>query len=146
MFNKVVWATDGSTAADQALALARKLVEESKGELIAIHCEEIALWGNQAVPVQADAEKFKQKIQGQVAELSNSGVAGTLELTRAGVGGAAQAIGGAAKTLQADVVVVGTRGRNPLAGLLLGSVTQRLLQIAPCPVLVVPSRSDAQDR
>ena len=36
------------------------------------------------------------------------------------------------------MIVVGTRGRTALSGLLLGGVTQRLLHIAPCPVLAVP--------
>lgn len=43
-----------------------------------------------------------------------------------------------AKSESADVIVVGTRGHTALVGLLLGSVTQRLLLIAPCPVLAVP--------
>jgi nucleotide-binding universal stress UspA family protein len=43
-----------------------------------------------------------------------------------------------ARDVGADVIVVGTRGRGPLAGLLVGSVTQRLLHVAPCPVLAVP--------
>jgi nucleotide-binding universal stress UspA family protein len=44
-----------------------------------------------------------------------------------------------ARDAGADVIVAGTRGHAPVAGLLLGSVTQRLLHIAPCPVLAVPA-------
>ena len=45
---------------------------------------------------------------------------------------------------QADVIMVGTPGRTPLVVLVLGSMTQRLLHIAPCPVLAVPSRGGVQ--
>jgi len=51
---------------------------------------------------------------------------------------AAHMIVGAAKEVGADMIIVGTRGHSPIAGLLLGSVTQRLLHVSPCPVLAVP--------
>ena len=49
-------------------------------------------------------------------------------------------IADAAKENEADVIVVGSRGYGRIAGVLLGSVTQRLLHVAPCPVLAVPTK------
>jgi nucleotide-binding universal stress UspA family protein len=141
MFQKVMWATDGSDAADQALPLAKTLAADGGGKLLVAHCEELTMPGKAggSFPVQANEDELKVKIERQVAELSQDGVPTTVQIMRSRVGGAAHAIADAAREGGTDVIVVGTRGHTALAGLLVGSVTQRLLHISPCPVLAVPS-------
>ena len=43
----------------------------------------------------------------------------------------------AAKDWPADLIVIGTHGRGPIAHFLLGSVAERVVRLAPCPVLTV---------
>ena len=43
-----------------------------------------------------------------------------------------------AKEKAADVIVVGKRGAGPVERLLLGSVSHKLVNLAPLPVIVVP--------
>jgi nucleotide-binding universal stress UspA family protein len=50
---------------------------------------------------------------------------------------AGPAIAEEAKRVGADLVVVGTRGHTGLKHLLLGSVAERTLRLADCPVLVI---------
>ena len=145
MFKKVIWATDGSESADRALPLARTLASESEAPLVVVYCEEFTLpgKGGGSLPVHANEEEVEEKIQRQVAELSGDGLHATLEMDKSKVGNAAHVIADIAVRQQADLIVVGTRGHTTLGGLLLGSVTQRLLHIAPCPVLAVPARNGA---
>lgn len=60
--------------------------------------------------------------------------------TRIMSGSAGAAIVEEAKDLPADLVVLGTHGRSGFTRLMLGSVTERVLRHAPCPVLTVPPR------
>ena len=64
----------------------------------------------------------------------------TLRIATGAAPGAAHMIADIARELGADVIVVGTRGHTAIGGLLLGSVTQRLLHIATCPVLAIPAK------
>lgn len=56
---------------------------------------------------------------------------------RAVVGAPSDEIIAAAARLRADLIVMGTHGRRGLSHLLLGSVAERVLRTAPCPVLTV---------
>lgn len=57
--------------------------------------------------------------------------------TEVAVGDPAEQILAFAKDERADLIVMGSRGHGRLAGLLLGSATQKVVPLATCPVLVV---------
>ena len=61
------------------------------------------------------------------------------------VGWSVAAIVQDAKVRNADLIVMGTHGRTGLAHALLGSVAERVLRTAPCPVLTVRDTSRAGD-
>jgi nucleotide-binding universal stress UspA family protein len=145
MFKRVVWATDGSEAADRALPHAKTFAAEGGGALFVVHCEEMTLpgKGGGSFPRNANEDELQEKIERQVADLSNEGIQASFHLVKSQVGGAAHAIAEIATEEQADVIVVGTRGHTALVGLLLGSVAQRLLHIATCPVVAVPASPSA---
>lgn len=139
MFKRVVWATDGSAAADAALDYAKALVGHEGAELIAIHVDEV-MAGPRASYLTIDTKEpeDKDKIKQQVEEMKAAGIKATEVLATRTSGGAAHAISDAARDAHADLIVVGTRGHTAVAGLLLGSVTQRLLHISDIPVLSIP--------
>jgi nucleotide-binding universal stress UspA family protein len=139
MFETVVWATDGSPSADAALPYAKQLAEGAGKSLVVVHCKELLQGRAAGYPVYADEPEMVAKIRGQVATLREEGFDPDLEMFPAGTGAAAHVIADTARAVGADVIVVGTRGHAPLSGLILGSVTQRLLHVASCPVLVVPA-------
>ncbi|MEP7135569.1 MAG: universal stress protein [Chloroflexota bacterium] len=52
-------------------------------------------------------------------------------------GDAAESIIDVAQTRNSDVIVMGSRGLSRLVGLVLGSTSQKVVSLAPCPVLIV---------
>jgi nucleotide-binding universal stress UspA family protein len=137
MFDTIVWATDGSENADLALEYVKRL-SGGKGRVVAVHVRELLTGRAGGYPLRVDQNELDDKIRRQIEELRETGAGADLQIATAAAGGAAHIVADAAKDAGADVIVVGTRGLGPVAGLLLGSVTHRLLQVAPCPVLVVP--------
>src|SRR5919197_274256 len=139
MFKTIVWATDGSDAADAALPYAKGLAEGEGRKLVVVHSKELLRGRAGGYPMYADEDELQTKIRRQADELRSAGLDVTLPITTGAAPGAADMIAEVAREVGADVVVVGTRGHTAIGGLLLGSVTQRLLHVAPCPVLAVPA-------
>ena len=145
MFKTIIWATDGSEAADRALPTALELTAEANGRLLVVHANE--RFGGRAggAPVLADEEDLQSALVSKVNELVKSGVNASFQVVSGLNTDPADLIADVAKESDADLIVVGTRGHGRVAGVLLGSVTQRLLHVASCPVLAVPAKVGVPD-
>jgi nucleotide-binding universal stress UspA family protein len=137
VFNTIVWATDGSEHADQALAVAKTLARENDGALVAVHIVQ-RYATKTGLAVYADEDRVKAKLEETVEQLSRDGYNASLRIINHIGPQPAYEIAEVAKEVQAGLIVMGTRGHGTIPGLLLGSVVQRLLHVAPCPVLAVP--------
>ncbi|HEV7753567.1 MAG TPA: universal stress protein [Baekduia sp.] len=141
MFKVIVVGHDGSDGARRALALAVDLARAGSGVRIVIaYVEQEVVGKGGASPVPIAAEEIENDLRRDADELSGQGLDVTVHVHRAVLGGPAPAILHIAHEAGADLIVVGTRGRSVLAGLLVGNVAQRLLHVSDLPVLVVPAR------
>ena len=139
MFSKIVIALDGSDHSLKAVEYAKRLSPDKSARIEVVHVRELLMGrGVGGAPVKLDEEEVVEEVQGTVRELSDAGYDVHLQVVSTVRDGPAQIIAEIAKLIHADVIIVGTRGHGPVSGLLVGSVAQRLLHLAPCPVLVIP--------
>jgi nucleotide-binding universal stress UspA family protein len=141
MFKNIIWATDGSEAAERALATALELVEASGGGLLVLHADERLAGRAGGASALADEEDIESRLEAKVQELHLAGVDATFNVICDMNREPADLIAEVARDTHSDLIVVGTRGHGRLAGAMLGSFTQRLLHVAPCPVLAVPVKA-----
>lgn len=141
MFKTIVAATDGSAHGERALALAESLAREADAQLVVVHVVELVGGKGGVYPAAADEPEIRQNVEAQVEKLQADGIDASIDVRRIRLGGPAHEIADAAAALEADLIVVGSRGRSPVSEVLLGSVPVRLLHIAHRPVLVVPPAS-----
>ena len=140
MFKTIMWATDGTKNADLALPYARALAQQEGATLVIAHVvERYASHKASGLAVHADEEIVEAKLKKLAAQLSDEGFSTDLKIVTHVGPQPAHTIADIAREARAELILVGCRGRGAISGLLLGSVTQRLLHVTSCPVLVVPS-------
>jgi nucleotide-binding universal stress UspA family protein len=145
VFDTVVWASDGSPNADRALSVAKSLAHDHAASLLVVHV--VQRYATETgLAVYPDEDRVKSKLEQSVEQLSEEGYTASLRIVNHVGPQPANEIANIAREAGADLIVMGTRGHGPVAGLLLGSVVLRLLHVAPCPVVVVPAAaSDAPE-
>lgn len=135
-FGKILLATDGSRYSQRALARSLELCQSYGGQLTAVAVLDVPPWFAQEAPeVTAD---LQARLRGYTAAARSQAEARGIrcqEVVRQGP--AYQIITALVREQELDLIVMGSHGRTGLKRLLMGSVTERVIGLSPCPVLVV---------
>ncbi|OGQ87661.1 MAG: hypothetical protein A2512_13155 [Deltaproteobacteria bacterium RIFOXYD12_FULL_56_24] len=134
-WENILLATDGSPCCDNALARALEIAQERKAKLNAVSVvytnDEFYAVGQAVMKeLYQEADKVLDKVRKWAGDL---GVQAELFVRD---GEPHQAITDLAAEISASLIVMGSHGRKGLTRLLMGSVTERVIGYADCPVLV----------
>jgi nucleotide-binding universal stress UspA family protein len=135
--NTLIVPIDGS-GSERALLAAEKLATQFDARLVLVHVQQLIV-GRRGGRLSAHVNEAGRlaRVRELVARLRTDGFDAELETHRTSLEHPANIIADAAKRHDADAIVLATRGHTPVIGLLASSVAQRLLHIAPCPVVAV---------
>lgn len=137
MFKTIVLGLDGSEGSKRTIPFAAELARGEGARLVIAYVEEDII-GKGGGPIEATEDEIQAEVASKAEELSADGIETSLKKTSVMIGGPAPAIARIADEEGADLIVVGSRGHGAVAGVLLGSVAQRLPHLAHQPVLVIP--------
>lgn len=137
---RMLVASDGSPAAQRALVFAAAAAR-ARGDA-RLHVIAVLAAVSDDVRQLIPAEEIDRVLAAEAKEMRESvdavlGPGGGAVVFEASAGRPAERIVERARELAVDEIVMGTRGRGPVAGLLLGSVAARVVQLAHCPVTLV---------
>ena len=138
MFERILVAVDGSPFSDAALAAAAGLAAKVGAEVDVIHVHEHDMPHSKAVHL-AELESPTEStgvVAAATSKLTAQGVRAQGHVLEADTHDVARRIIEFADTSNADVIIVGRRGLSTLTGMLVGSVSNKLVHLAKVPVLV----------
>jgi nucleotide-binding universal stress UspA family protein len=138
MYDKILVAVDHSEVSDRALNAARDLALLSRGEVWVLHLREREVAVKTGVSLSDESmDEASAAVAAAVDKLTAAGVKAQGDVGTTLFGYAARSIIDDAKEHDVDVIVMGSRGRGDLAGLILGSTAHKVIHLADRPVLIV---------
>jgi universal stress protein A len=140
-FEKILVPVDFSEHSARAVDHAVDLAKAFGGSIDLLHCYQINAGGispyGLVIPESLDKEVREAalaKLDEWRAKIAADGVPVEADISPVFP---SEAISNRAREISADVIVMGTRGLTGMKHVLLGSVAERTIRIAPCPVLTV---------
>jgi nucleotide-binding universal stress UspA family protein len=148
MMKKILIATDGSASAHEAVGVGVELAAEHGAEVTFIHvlpADDYVVAGRLGPalpkPHKVDMDETEVALREAADAADVAGVSYALERIS---GDTVDEIVTAADSMDADVIVIGSRGRGPMTSALLGSVSQGVLSESRRPVLIVRGLHDRE--
>ncbi len=137
MYERILVALDHSAVSDRVISATKDLAGTSTAKVWVLHLREREVIGRLGlVPTESDSEATAA-VEGAVKDLADAGMDVSAEVRDTVFGHAAREIVEDAKLHDVNVIVMGSRGRSDLAGLVLGSTAHKVIHLADRPVLVV---------
>jgi nucleotide-binding universal stress UspA family protein len=149
-FRTILVGVDGSKPSSAAVDIAAEIARRYDATLILLHAlsvsstskalEELAEYQrveNLRLTLDEALKMFGQSILASAEKAARDKGVENVE-TMAEIGDPASTIAAVAKAREADLIVVGRRGLGDIAGLMMGSVSHKLIQLADRPCLTIP--------
>ena len=138
MYEKILVPVDHSAVSDRAVLAARDLAQLSSGEVWVLHLREFDVGGRAgALPPRETRDEADAEVAASVEILTKAGVKAHGIVKNTMHGHAAREIVADAIELGCGIIVMGSRGRGDLAGLVIGSTTHKVIHLTDKPVLIV---------
>lgn len=140
MYKRILIPTDGSDTSEKAAEHAVRLAKALGAEVLCLYVIDIsaftgipteAIWENMRGLLEEEGKKAVSTIE----DMATKNGVKFESVIREGI--PAEDIAKTAREKTVDVIVMGTAGRSGLDKFLLGSVTEKVMRTAPCPVLVI---------
>ncbi len=130
-------AVDHSEITGRVLSAARDLASLSDGEVWVLHLREREVLPRAGLMARESPDEAQTAVDAAVEELTKAGITAHGEVRNTIYGYAAREIVDDAIEHDVGVIVMGSRGRGDLAGLILGSTAHKVLHLTDRPVLVI---------
>jgi nucleotide-binding universal stress UspA family protein len=149
---RILVATDGSPASRAAVDVALEIAAGRSGRVTFLHADaDLAkrVFGQDAQEAAGRAQLIAEDtvLREAVARADERGVAADVELIgEHGADDIASALVGVADAIDAEMIVVGSRGRGAIKEFVLGSVSHGVLHQSKVPVLVTHAQAEDRSR
>ncbi|MGA8360057.1 MAG: universal stress protein [Candidatus Dormiibacterota bacterium] len=138
MFEKIVVAIDGSPFSDAAIAAAGGLAAKLRADVEVLHVHEHDLVPSKAgmSPDLETPEEANVVVATAIERLKSNGVSANGHVLQSSTRDVPRKIIEFTNESGADLIIVGRRGLSSLTGMLVGSVSNKLIHAATVPVMV----------